>query len=104
MRARPLDDKVYLPVTVKVGHHSPSRRRVKSLIGAVPRSSSIAADDSKMIRRARTQATDVRNDVVQRGAGVILNGRAGTVVRRRSVLEMNGRIQSVRIDRAIERG
>src|SRR5678815_1709792 len=95
MRARPLNDQVRTRVTVKVGYHSPGCWRSKSPIGAVGRPSSIAAYDSEMISRARNQAAEVRNDIVRRVAGVILNCRAGDVINRGSVLEMNSSNQSV---------
>ena len=96
-------DQVRSRVTVKVGYHSPGCWRGKSPIGAVGRPSSIATYDSEMICRACNQAADIRNDVLRRAAGVILNCRAGDVINRGSVLEMNSSNQSVWIDRAIER-
>jgi hypothetical protein len=103
MRGGVLNHKVRVSVIVKIGHHSPRGWRGKTPVGAVGRSTRIAGYDSEMIRRARSQAADIRSDVLRRAALVILSCRAGAVVRRGSILEMNSGNRSVWIDRAIER-
>src|SRR5262245_251693 len=98
-----LNHKVRIAVIVKVGCHSPGHARGKNAVGAVARSCSIAGYDSEMIRHAGSQAAEGCSNVLCRAALEILTCGAGTVVSRGSVLEMNSGIQSVGIDRAIER-
>ena len=72
-------------------------------VAAEPGASGVCSYDSEMIRRAGSQAAEVRSDVLRRAALVILSCGAGAVVRRNSIIEMNSGSRSVWIDRAIER-
>ena len=60
--------------------------------------------DAEMICSARTQSTDVRTHVLVRVPSLGLGGGHGTIAGRCPVFKMYARTESVRIDRAIERG
>ena len=78
-------------------------RRGKCPVAIVTGASAVSGDDAEMIRGARSQTADVRTEILVRVAGLGLRGSCVSVAARYSVLKVNARGQSVRIDRAIER-
>ena len=63
----------------------------------------VAANDAEMICSERSQPRDVRADILVHVPGLVLGGTCVPVADGRTILEINSRSQSVRIDCAIER-
>jgi hypothetical protein len=67
-------------------------------VTAVRRPAVVSANDAEMIRSAGSQPRDVRTDILVRIPGLALRGTCVSVAGSRTVLEINSRGQSVRID------
>jgi len=62
----------------------------------------VSANDAKMVRSARSQPGDVRADILVQVPSLALGNTCVPVADGRTILEINSRGQSVRIDCAIE--
>ena len=62
----------------------------------------VSANDAKMVRGERSQPGDVRADILVRVPSLALGGTCVPVGGGRTILEINSRAESVRIDFAIE--
>src|SRR5436189_3712677 len=78
--------------------------RGKGLVAAVSDACTVSGYNSKMTRGVGTQARDVRANSPVRIPRLSLGGSCGSVAGRRSILEINGGGQSMRINRAVQCG
>ena len=62
----------------------------------------VSAHNAKMVRSDRSQPSDVCADILVRVPGLALGGTCVPVAGGRTILEINSRGQSVRIDCAVE--
>ena len=67
-------------------------------VTAVGGSVVVSANDAEMIRSERSQPRDVRADILVRVPGLALGGTCVPVADGRTILEINSRGQSVRVD------
>src|SRR5262245_41314 len=104
MRAGALRNEVRTHIIVKVSNDSPSHWGGKNPIDAVRRSGMVVGYNSEMIRRARSQVAEVRNNVLWCAAVIRLSCSARAVISGSSVLKMNSGSQPVRVHAAIECG
>ena len=84
-------------------YHS-SLLRGKGSIGAVSGAEGVGGYNSKMISCVRTQARDVRKDILVIVPSFGLVGRSVSVAGGSSILKVNRGAQSVGINRAVESG
>jgi hypothetical protein len=73
-------------------------------IAAVSGAGGVGAHNPEMICRARTQARDVRTDILVIIPGLDLVGRSEAVAGGSSILKVHGGVKSVGIYAAVERG
>ena len=78
--------------------------RGKGPVAAVSGSGGVAGHDPEMIRGVRTQARDVRTDILIIVPSLGLVGRSGSVTGGPSVLKVHGGAQSVGIYCPVESG
>ena len=78
--------------------------RGKCSIAAVSGADGVAGHDPEMIRGARTQARDVRDDILVIVPSLGLVGRSGSVAGGSSILKVHRGAQSVGINCAVESG
>jgi hypothetical protein len=71
-------------------------------VTAVPSPAVVSANDAEMICSERSQPRDVRADILVRVPGLTLGGTCVPVAGGRTILEINSRGQSMRIDYAVE--
>ena len=68
------------------------------VVTAVGSPAVVSANDAKMVRSERSQPRDVRADILVRVPGLALGGTCVPVAVGCTILEINSRGQSVRID------
>jgi len=78
--------------------------RAKGSVRAVSGAGGIAGHDPEMISGVRTQARDVRKDILVIVPSLSVVGRSGSVAGGSSILKVNGGAQSVRINGSVESG
>ena len=78
--------------------------RGKGSIGAVAGAGAVAGHEAEMIRGVRTQARDVRTDILGIVPSFGLVGRSVSVAGGSSILKVHGGAQSVGINGAVEFG
>ena len=84
-------------------YHS-SLLRGKGPVATVPGADTVGSYNSKMISCVRTQARDVRKDILVIVPSFGLVGRSVSVAGGSSILKVHGGAQSVRINGSVESG